>query len=146
MQVIVLSESVSASAPFVVTLMATDIESTSARLNGDITSDGNSTPVSRGFVISNEPGPDREDSNDQDYSGGTGTGTYHYDAEGLSPDTTYYVRAYAYNEEGLSYGDEVEFTTNQADGLSVQTNQAGTILYRSAVLAGEIEIRGSAIL
>ncbi|HPQ46264.1 MAG TPA: S-layer homology domain-containing protein [Clostridia bacterium] len=146
MLVIVLSESDSASAPFAVTLMATDIESTSARLNGDITSDGNSTPVSRGFVISNEPGPDREDSNDQDYSGGTGTGTYHYDAEGLSPDTTYYVRAYAYNEEGLSYGDEVEFTTNQADGLSVQTNQAGTILYRSAVLAGEIEIRGSAIL
>jgi uncharacterized protein (TIGR02145 family) len=30
---------------------------------------------------------------------------------GLSPGTTYYVRAYATNSEGISYGDEESFTT-----------------------------------
>ena len=146
MLIMVLSESAEAGTPFAVTLPVTEVASTSATLNGDITSDGNVSPVSRGFVISEESNPDREDMNDHDYSVGTGTGTYHYDVEGLDPDTTYYVRAYAINEEGLSYGDEVVFTTVQSDGLIVRTNQAGTILYRSAELAGEVEIIGSALV
>ena len=37
--------------------------------------------------------------------------SYYASITGLSPNTTYYVRAYATNEVGTSYGNQVVFTT-----------------------------------
>jgi uncharacterized protein (TIGR02145 family) len=42
---------------------------------------------------------------------GTGTGSFTSVLGGLSPVTTYYVRAYATNGVGTSYGNEFDFTT-----------------------------------
>ena len=42
---------------------------------------------------------------------GTGTGSFTRVLSGLSPVTTYYVRAYATNGVGTSYGNEFAFTT-----------------------------------
>jgi uncharacterized protein (TIGR02145 family) len=42
---------------------------------------------------------------------GTGTGSFTSVLSGLSPVTTYYVRAYATNGVGTSYGNEFDFTT-----------------------------------
>jgi hypothetical protein len=42
---------------------------------------------------------------------GIGTGAYKSNLTGLSPLTNYFVRAYATNSEGTSYGNEITFTT-----------------------------------
>ncbi len=42
-----------------------------------------------------------------------GTSTSIYSTlTGLSPNTRYYVRAYATNKQGTSYGEEISFTTS----------------------------------
>ena len=42
---------------------------------------------------------------------GSGTGTFTSNIIGLTANTQYYVRAYATNSVGTSYGNEVSFTT-----------------------------------
>ena len=42
---------------------------------------------------------------------GSGTGSFTCDLTNLQPNTTYYVRAYATNEVGTAYGEEMSFTT-----------------------------------
>ena len=44
-------------------------------------------------------------------SGSFGAGTFSLSLPGLDADATYYVRAYAQNEGGYGYGDEVSFET-----------------------------------
>jgi hypothetical protein len=44
-------------------------------------------------------------------SNGTGPGAYTSNLVGLTTKTTYYVRAYATNSAGTSYGTQVSFTT-----------------------------------
>lgn len=53
------------------------------------------------------------------------TGTYSLGLTGLTADTTYYVRAYATNSEGTSYGSEVSFTTNVAAPTSPLSIKVG---------------------
>ena len=43
---------------------------------------------------------------------GTGTGVFTSNITGLSPATTYYVRSYATNSSGTTYGSEISFTTS----------------------------------
>jgi len=49
---------------------------------------------------------------------GSGTGTFTSSLTGLTPNTTYYVRAYATNSVGTAYGNEVSFTTYQANAIA----------------------------
>jgi hypothetical protein len=42
---------------------------------------------------------------------GQGTGSFSDIVDGLSEETTYYVRAYAINSIGVAYGQEENFTT-----------------------------------
>ena len=46
---------------------------------------------------------------------GTGIGSFTSSMTGLSPNTTYYVRSYATNGEGTSYGSEMSFTTQSVN-------------------------------
>ena len=48
---------------------------------------------------------------------GTGTGVYSGTLQNLTPLTTYYVRAYATNSLGTSYGNEVVFTSDSLPGV-----------------------------
>ena len=60
-----------------------------------------------------EPNPDVDDSHSID---ATVTGFLSVTLTGLTPDTTYYVRAYAVTDYGLAYGEELSFTTDNAGG------------------------------
>jgi hypothetical protein len=58
---------------------------------------------------------------------GTGTGVFTDTLTGLTVLTTYYVRAYATNSVGTSYGNELSFTTSPP--LPIGTNYAGGIVF-----------------
>jgi trimeric autotransporter adhesin len=99
-------------APTVTTASATNILGTSARLGGNVTAAGCSTVTTRGVVYATTANPaigGAGVTNAPASAGGTGAFTV--DVSGLTGSTTYYVRAYATNAGGTSYGSEVQFTT-----------------------------------
>ena len=103
-----LSKLVFASLPVVSTTSATAITATSAAGGGNVTSDGGAL-TTRGVCWSTSSNPTVSDSHTTD---GTGTGSFTSSITGLTPGTTYYVRAYATNSLGTAYGNEVSFTTS----------------------------------
>ena len=86
-----------------------NITSTSATLNGSSTLASGTPSISeRGFVYSQNPSPTVNNTKIIEYSSST------YMSEnitGLTPSTTFYVRAYAVNSQGTFYSNEVSFTT-----------------------------------
>ena len=95
-------------APSVTTNAMTEIRATYATANGDVTSDGGEAVTERGFVWATTTAPDVSD-NKVEVAGTTGE--YSSRLSGLPPETLIYVRTYAINSEGTSYGNEVSFTT-----------------------------------
>ncbi|NDV17028.1 T9SS type B sorting domain-containing protein [Muricauda sp. TY007] len=112
--------------PTVTTSAASSITETTATLGGNVTDDGGATVTEHGFVYATSSNPTTSDTKVQV---GSGTGSFSDAVTGLSAGTTYYVRAYAINSEGTSYGSEVSFTTTSNDmpSGSVITNQSECI-------------------
>lgn len=100
--------------PVVATLEISEISPESALGGGDILSDGNDKIISRGIVWDTKANPDVDN-----YSGkneeGMWAGVFHSRITGLDAEETYYVRAYATNSFGTTYGDDVVFTTLKAN-------------------------------
>ena len=94
--------------PTVTTNTVSNITTTSAICGGNVTSDGGATVSARGVCWSTSQNPTVSDSHT---SNGTGTGSFTSSITVLSPNTTYYVRAYATNSAGTAYGSRVSFTT-----------------------------------
>jgi len=93
---------------------------TTATAGGNITSDGGSLITARGICWSTTSNPTIALSTK--ITVGTGAGSFSSTITGLTASTTYYVRAYATNELGTVYGNEVSFITPQASA-----NTAGTL-------------------
>ena len=94
--------------PTLTTLAASSISTTSASIGGNINSDGGVNIISRGVCWSLNASPTIADNKTSD---GTGIGAFTSSITGLTPNTTYYVRAYATNSLGTAYGNEVSFKT-----------------------------------
>ena len=118
------------------TATVTSITGTTATGGGTITSDGGAV-TTRGVVWGTTTGSSTYSS-----TSGTGIGTYVSSLTGLSIATTYYVRAFATNSVGTSYGPEVSFTTPSAPTISSTTS--GTITSSSAILGGVLTSTGGA--
>ena len=87
-------------------------------MGGDIIFSGESPVTSRGVCWSTSHNPTIADNHTND---GGGFGVFTSNLTGLNDITTYYVRAYATNSYGISYGEEVVFvTTNSNDGQPCQ--------------------------
>ena len=97
--------------PTVSTSTVTGITATTAVGGGTINDDGGAPVTARGVVWSTTTGP-TIDNNQGITSNGTGSGGFASDLTGLSSGTTYFVKAYATNSVGTSYGGEVQFTTS----------------------------------
>jgi hypothetical protein len=95
--------------PKLTTIAATEITSSSATCGGNITSDGGAAVTERGVCLSTGTFPTVYDTTK---TSGTGTGSYLVSITGLSPDTKYYIRAYAKNSVGTGYADILYFTTS----------------------------------
>lgn len=96
--------------PAVKTDALTDIGSNIATGGGEVMCDGG-TPVSKyGLCWSLSSFPTIADSMSMI---GNGLGEFTTQIENLVPGCTYYVRAYAINQEGVAYGDEMIIRTNK---------------------------------
>ena len=99
---------VSYTQPVVETNTITTITDTSATIEGNITSSGRLPVIARGICWNTSPNPTTADNKTID---GTETGMFSSSISGLTGCTVYYVRAYATNSIGTSYGNQVSFTT-----------------------------------
>jgi hypothetical protein len=97
---------VNAAAPAITTADATNINGTNATVGGSISSDGGSIVKEAGIVYSTSPNVDTTKTRIRKYSIG---GDYTVGLSNLSLLTTYYYRAYAINEKGITYGTEKSF-------------------------------------
>ena len=97
--------------PTVTTYAITQITETTAVAGGNVTSDGGATVTERGVVYSTSSNPTTSSSK---VNTGSGTGAFSCNLSNLQENTTYYVRAYAINKNGTSYGEQNSFTTNKS--------------------------------
>ncbi len=131
---------VTADPPQITTAGVSDISTSFATSGGNIPSDGGSAVTVRGVVWNKTGTPTISDSKTED---GTGSGAFISNVSGLTAGTTYYIRAYAINDAGTSYGEEVHFTT--LDSTLVPTVVTGTInkiLVKSAEAGGTVAAWG----
>ena len=96
--------------PTVTTVTVSSVSASSAVSGGEVTDDGGDESTVRGIVWATVSGPTVE-SYDGITDDGVGAGSYVSSLTGLSPNSTYYVRAYATNSAGTTYGSEESFTT-----------------------------------
>lgn len=94
--------------PTITTNDVTDINFNSATFNAEITDIGSSVITERGFCYSILTNPDINDFKIINVSGDS---TFYNILNNLFRDKYYYVRAYAINSHGISYGNEINFKT-----------------------------------
>ena len=96
--------------PAVTTSSVSNISDYSATCGGNVTDDGGAEVTAKGIVWSTSESPTVSLSTKS--VAGKGIGEFSSSMTGLLPGTKYYVRAYATNSAGTSYGDQRIFTTN----------------------------------
>ncbi len=121
--------------PTVITSSATNISYKSATVGGNVTGDGGAAVTERGIVYSKTQNPTTSSSK-MKISGGIGN--FSVTLTTLSSGTTYYVRAYAINEEGTSYGEQKSFTTKACPLPIVTTSSVTNITCTSATVGGNV--------
>lgn len=107
------------SLPTITTTEISNITQGSAISGGTIIDDGGSEITAQGVCWDTISYPTIKDLHT---SNGTDTGTFTSEISGINCSTTYYVRAYATNAAGTSYGNEVSFTAIECtSGIPIQT-------------------------
>ena len=125
------------------TTAASVITGITATSGGNITSDGGLAVLSRGVCWKITSGPTIADSKTVD---GTGTGTFTSSLTGLTPVTTYYVRAYSTNSGATTYGNEITFTTTAILPTVAPTTAASAITGTTATTGGNVTNTGGATI
>lgn len=121
--------------PTVKTTSITTITYTTAISGGEVTDDGHDPLISCGVCWHTSPGPTV--SNSKTSEGGK-TGTFISNITLLTPNTLYYVKAYAANSIGISYGNEISFTTSTITLATLTTIPITSLTQVSAVSGGNI--------
>jgi hypothetical protein len=110
--------------PAVTTTEITNVGLTTATGGGNVIFDGGAPLIARGVCWSTSANPTTVDYITTD---GSGTGTFISALSGLMSNTTYYVRAYATNSVGTSYGGEMSFLTLYTCGSININHGAGVV-------------------
>jgi hypothetical protein len=125
--------------PVVTTASVTAITQTTATSGGNVTGDGGAEVTSRGVCWNTSENPTISNSKTSD---GKGTGSFTSNLTSLTPGTKYYVRAYATNEAGTGYGNQVSFTSGEIVLATVSTTSVTSITGTTAVSGGNITSDG----
>ena len=127
--------------PSVETKQATNIDTTSATLNGYLDDLGGEDQCTVWFEWGTT-----QSYGYYTYAQNKGdVGPFENYLTDLTPDTTYHFRAAAQNDQGVSYGEDISFTTlNSILPPAVDTDPATNIEYTSATLNGFLADLGGA--
>ena len=120
--------------PTVTTTVVSAIATDSASSGATITSDGGATVSAWGVCWSTSTNPTLANN------------FANVGLSGLTPNTTYYVRAFATNSAGTAYGNEVSFTTLAIVLPTVTTTAVSSITNTSASSGGAVTFNGGATL
>ena len=104
-------------APELINGTVSNLSQNSAQISGNITSLGNTAVTQHGHCWSISPTPTTANSKTSLGSAPV-TGNFSSPLTGLSPLTTYYVRAYANNSAGTAYSDEITFITDAPPAMA----------------------------
>lgn len=129
------------------------IYSTNPTGTGQITNLDTNDPTLYGVLWSTNPNPIKDISSQLEKGLINATGSFNYNLTNLNSNTKYYVKAYATNSTGTSYGEEISFTTPTpvltAPSVDVLTGFKTTKGYASTIqtfkiggteLAGDITV------
>ena len=121
--------------PIVTTDSVVNVTCSSATCDGNVIDDGGASVIARGVCWSTSQNPMVSDSHTTD---GSGTGNFISSITGLTETTTYYVRAYATNEAGTSYGSQMSFTTMPVYLPIVTTDSVTNVTWSSATCGSNV--------
>ncbi|MCP4710995.1 MAG: hypothetical protein GY869_20415, partial [Planctomycetes bacterium] len=126
--------------PTVTTTPQSSITPYSASSGGNVTLEGGAPVTAKGVCWSESANPTTSDNHTTD---GIGAGIFISSITGLTPNTSYHVRAYATNSVGTGYGEDKAFTTS-AIPPSVTTTTPYAITPNSALSGGNVTTDGGA--
>ncbi|GAB1856251.1 hypothetical protein MHTCC0001_10860 [Flavobacteriaceae bacterium MHTCC 0001] len=106
-------------APTLTTADISVFDHESATLGGEVTDNGCVNVTERGVVYNTTGTPTTSDTKVQI---GSGEGMFSQSVSGLNSETLYYVRSYAINSEGTSYGTVKTFTTSSLVAPTITFN------------------------
>ena len=129
--------------PALNTTEVTSVDQKTAISGGNIVSDGGAAISARGVCWSLNPNPVSTGSHT---TNGSGTGVFVSSISGLAANTTYYLRAYASNKAGTSYGNEIVFKTNPPIIPTLSTTVAFLITSTTAKCGGHITNDGGSTI
>jgi hypothetical protein len=116
-----------------------NITYSSAQFKGGIVSIGSSKVTKYGFCWSTTEDPTISSLGVCNLGDSENAKDFIYTATSLGPNTTYYVRAYAENAEGVNYSNQMTFQTNGTPQLAgVETGNTSNIQATQAEVLGNI--------
>ena len=111
--------------PKVITLTPLQKTETHFEVGGNVISGSGRKVKGRGVVYSTKQNPTISNPNNTICSWGSGTGEFTLTITDLQVNTTYYIRAYATNDVGTAYGEEVSFTTKEQSSTPIDGTENG---------------------
>lgn len=124
--------------PTVTTTDVTNVTASTAKSGGNVTNNGGFNVTARGVCWNTMGSPDISD---EHTTNGNGNGVFTSNITNLALGTTYYVRAYATNQSGTSYGAEKTFTTPNG-AVTITLDAAQNITANSATFTANISDDG----
>ncbi|MBD5425743.1 MAG: carboxypeptidase regulatory-like domain-containing protein, partial [Bacteroides sp.] len=118
-----------------ISLEQDDMEPTTLVANGAIMSVGSSNIIQHGFCYSTQPEPSLVENEGIIKLGSLSTpANFTYNLARLDFEKQYYVRAYATNRQGTSYGEVISKFMERLDIISIITQDATSVTSSSAML------------
>ena len=138
-QIEIITHNMQPTIPTVKTLEAIDISTHSIRIAGEVISQGSQPVIKRGVCYSTNANPDISSNHTEN---GAGLGEFTAEITGLTPNTNYYICAYARNYVGIAYGDIINIKTSEIQLPTLTTTSITEITSMSAKSGGVIQSAG----
>ena len=129
--------------PVIFTNAISNIFTTNATSGGNITNNGGNAILTSGVCWATTQNPTIANST---YNNGSSFGNFVSYMSGLIPNTTYFVRSFASNSAGITYGNQQTFSTIALRAPSVLTSSITNKTAITATAAGNVTDSGTASL
>lgn len=129
--------------PQVSNLQSSDIKYNSINVSAYISSVGSAAVTSSGFCWSTSNSMPTTADNKNNLGGTSSQKSLNSTIAGLNPNTNYYIRAYAVNEEGIAYSNPIQIKTLTPPTMPiVRTLNAESVKHDQASINGSIDNLG----